>query len=339
MRKLLIVFSFLFLTGCSVNLNDVNYSEEIEFELLENNSAIVTITITTDPNINVQFKDTSVKAVSGINGVYIFEKIISNIFNEEDEDSDKDDQFILELKGSFIGAWYQPRRGFVIKSELEKPHLEFKLLEPENFITTKSSIVFKGTGSSLLDIRASFLEESLAVNMLNGEFSFNVNNLVEGENTIVLSANEPFKKQILRKYFIIRELTEEEKKFEEKKIKEKAEKATKRAYKNESETTDSRLLIKHGTRFVGDKIHYKGKVIQAGVNYSGSEWYIIGTTNKGYGYYDDNVWVSYDGETDIIEGKIVEFWGEVKGYYSYESVAGWDISIPKIEAVYLQWWN
>lgn len=66
--------------------------------------------------------------------------------------------------------------------------------------------------------------------------------------------------------------------------------------------------------------------------------YRIDVTYKGYGYYDDTVYVTYDGygsEERILEDDIVTFYGEYKGLKTYETVMGSSVTIPHVEAKYI----
>ena len=66
--------------------------------------------------------------------------------------------------------------------------------------------------------------------------------------------------------------------------------------------------------------------------------YMISVTNKGYGYYDDNVYVNYysfGDETRVLEDDIVTFYGTFKGLKTYTTVRGDSRTIPEVTAKYI----
>lgn len=81
--------------------------------------------------------------------------------------------------------------------------------------------------------------------------------------------------------------------------------------------------------YKGERVTYKGEVVQVVKGY-GETGYRI---DVGDG---DIIYVTMSGYQDIIEGEYVQIWGEVKGSYTYESIAGWTITLPHIEAKYIE---
>jgi hypothetical protein len=51
--------------------------------------------------------------------------------------------------------------------------------------------------------------------------------------------------------------------------------------------------------------------------------------------YGDTIYVTYDETTSAVEEDTITVYGEVYGSYTYESQAGWQITLPKIEAKYI----
>ena len=49
-------------------------------------------------------------------------------------------------------------------------------------------------------------------------------------------------------------------------------------------------------------------------------------------HYGDVISVEYIGLTDFVEGGVVTVYGTISGDYSYESMAGWTITIPAMTA-------
>lgn len=62
----------------------------------------------------------------------------------------------------------------------------------------------------------------------------------------------------------------------------------------------------------------------------------IAVTYVGYGFwnYDDVVYVTYEGTCDYVEEDVITVYGILTGEYSYTFQAGWDITIPSMEAKY-----
>ncbi len=115
---------------------------------------------------------------------------------------------------------------------------------------------------------------------------------------------------------------------------------SKDAYMAKCESISYEDLARSPQQYEGQLVKFTGEVIQ--VQESGS-WlyynvYRINVTNNGYGYYDDTVYVTYDGygaEERILEDDIVTFYGEYKGLKTYETIMGASITIPHIEAKYI----
>ena len=99
-------------------------------------------------------------------------------------------------------------------------------------------------------------------------------------------------------------------------------------------------LARNPKKYEGQLVKFTGEVIQV---QEAQSWlyynvYRIDVTYKGYGYYDDTVYVTYDGygsEERILEDDIVTFYGEYKGLKTYETVMGASVTIPHVEAEYI----
>lgn len=96
-------------------------------------------------------------------------------------------------------------------------------------------------------------------------------------------------------------------------------------------------LARNPQKYEGQMIKFTGKVFQVQEG-TFSNMYMISVTNKGYGYYDDNVYVNYysfGDETRILEDDIVTFYGEFKGLKTYTTVRGDSRTIPEVTAKYI----
>lgn len=111
-------------------------------------------------------------------------------------------------------------------------------------------------------------------------------------------------------------------------------------YKNSCKTIEYKVLDKNPDSFAGTRIKLRGEIMQIMENY-GSTFLLLQVTYNSYGYgygsWDDSVAIFFDGTFDAYEDDIITVWGEVKGSYSYESVAGYNITIPSVNAKHVQY--
>lgn len=102
--------------------------------------------------------------------------------------------------------------------------------------------------------------------------------------------------------------------------------------KANAQSIDYAQLKKNPDRYSGEYVKYTGEIIQI---LEGDDMTNIrlSVTKESYGYsFNDLVFVEYIGYTDFVDGDIVTIYGEVYGAYSYESQAGFNISLPGIIA-------
>lgn len=108
-----------------------------------------------------------------------------------------------------------------------------------------------------------------------------------------------------------------------------AEQAAKKA---SARTIDYAHLKKNPDRYKGEYVKYTGEIIQIleGNNITNIR---LAVTKTAYGYdFNDVIFIEYDGYTDYVDGDIITMYGEVYGTYSYESQAGFNISLPGVIA-------
>jgi hypothetical protein len=86
-------------------------------------------------------------------------------------------------------------------------------------------------------------------------------------------------------------------------------------------------------------VTFQGKVIQAaqdGVSYA----LRVNVTRGKYDSWTDTIWVDYraasQAEPRILEGDIVQLWGEFVGIKSYKAIFGQTISIPQVIALVIE---
>lgn len=113
------------------------------------------------------------------------------------------------------------------------------------------------------------------------------------------------------------------------------------AYKTKCGTYSYKEIARNPDKYEGKYMKFTGKVVQVqeAESFLYYSVYRISVTNNGYGYYDDTVYVTCDnyGEGDrILEDDIVTFYGECKGVKTYETVMGANITIPWVEAEFIE---
>jgi len=89
----------------------------------------------------------------------------------------------------------------------------------------------------------------------------------------------------------------------------------------------------------GKVVSCRGQIIQILEGRGRSIEMRVDITNMGYGLWGDTIYVSYTYEpnqTRFLEGDIINIFGTVRGRKSYQSVLGAKITLPAIDAKYVQ---
>lgn len=93
----------------------------------------------------------------------------------------------------------------------------------------------------------------------------------------------------------------------------------------------------------GEKVKFTGSIMQVVYDSdTGMSKYLVSVTNEGYGFWDDNIFVELipDNKTGkFLEDDIVTFYGIADGEYSYKTVLGKSVTVPCVEAVYMDMSN
>jgi len=85
-------------------------------------------------------------------------------------------------------------------------------------------------------------------------------------------------------------------------------------------------LDSNAYNYEGQKVTYQGTVVQVVSQY---EFRIdVGSS--------DIIYVIAEDYTSLVEDDLVQFWGKVNGYQTYESTAGYQITIPEVSAKYIE---
>lgn len=104
-------------------------------------------------------------------------------------------------------------------------------------------------------------------------------------------------------------------------------------YKKSCRTISYKELERDADSLIGENVYYKGQVFTVQVSDSKSVVQ-LNVTNKGYGYWSDQIFLEYPGKIDVFKDDIIQIWGTVAGKYSYESVAGYNITVPSVLVKY-----
>ena len=107
-------------------------------------------------------------------------------------------------------------------------------------------------------------------------------------------------------------------------------------YKNSCSKYSYKDLLRNPSDYQDKKTYFFGKILQK-VN---NTQYRVGVDCSQYnyisGYHCDNtIYVTYYGDTSLIEDDMVNMWGTMDGNQSYTSVMGASVTIPKLNAKYI----
>lgn len=95
-------------------------------------------------------------------------------------------------------------------------------------------------------------------------------------------------------------------------------------------------LSKNPDKFKSVKAKYTGKITQIQEGSNGSGFLKLALTNGGYGYWSDEIYVSYSTSTEFLEGDMVTVYGIMSGAVTFTSVANYNITLPGMEAVAIE---
>ncbi|UZJ79330.1 hypothetical protein [Fictibacillus sp. KU28468] len=91
-------------------------------------------------------------------------------------------------------------------------------------------------------------------------------------------------------------------------------------------------LEKNPDTFKGDFVKFQGQIVQI-MEKDGSTDIRLAVTKASYGYdINDIVYVTYSGTTPFIKDDTVTVYGTIEGSLSYKSQAGFEITVPHLEA-------
>ena len=113
---------------------------------------------------------------------------------------------------------------------------------------------------------------------------------------------------------------------------------TKEEYISSCQSLPFEDLARNPDSWKGTRLSYTGQVIQVvEPSYGDTVTLRVNVTQDEYGWWDDTIMATVEipkGDDRILEDDIITFFGECDGMYTYESIFGESISIPKIDIVY-----
>lgn len=98
-------------------------------------------------------------------------------------------------------------------------------------------------------------------------------------------------------------------------------------------------IARNPNNYKNQNVIFVGQVIQVVEGVLGEVDYRIAVTEDTLGYYDDIIYCTYTystGESKILEDDIVTLYGICEGDYTYTSVLGGRITIPKVRIKYIE---
>lgn len=107
-------------------------------------------------------------------------------------------------------------------------------------------------------------------------------------------------------------------------------------YKAKCTTYEYRVLDKDADKLSGEYIRQRGQIIQI-MEEASTTVIRLSVTRLSYGWsINDIVYVVYFGATEVYVDDVVTVWGQIAGQHTYTSVAGYNITVPRIDAKYIE---
>ncbi len=106
-------------------------------------------------------------------------------------------------------------------------------------------------------------------------------------------------------------------------------------YKAQCQPVEFRVLEKNPDALKGRKYYATGEVVQIMEGALQTD-IRLNVTRNSCGFWEDTIYVVYEGNVPAYEDSIIKVWGEIGGSYSYTSTAGWHITLPLVKAKYIE---
>lgn len=132
-----------------------------------------------------------------------------------------------------------------------------------------------------------------------------------------------------------KEQEEQEQREAEEKIKKEQEE---QEFKNNCKVVEYEDLARNPDKIKGQDVKITGEVIQVMQDYTTTNLR-VNITKSDYDFYTDTVYITYTpeaGEDKILEDDIITIWGTAQGDCTYNTVLGGSVTLPLIEAKYIE---
>lgn len=213
----------------------------------------------------------------------------------------------------------------------EKPQVELRVAEPQPAqIVRAESLEVQGTvkpANSKVTIVAGSEDPKPVQVADNGRF---VDTLVlgakEGITNFGVKATHPGYRADTVSQSVERKLSEAE--LAEQKAQEEAE------FRAGATAIEYDELLKDPYRYIGDPVVYYGQIFQIQEGY-GRGFMLLSVTKEKYGFWEDEIYVSYKGHVESNEEDELTVYGTVAGAKSYRTQIGGRNTVPKVNAKYI----
>ena len=121
-------------------------------------------------------------------------------------------------------------------------------------------------------------------------------------------------------------------------ISEESKNMTESEYKTSCKEIEYKELFRNIEENKGNMFHFKGQIQQVVSDGESESEYLIAVTKDEYDYWEDSVYVVLDRtyfKDKLLEDDVIDFYGECNGSYSYTSILGESIDVPKISVLYV----
>ena len=115
-------------------------------------------------------------------------------------------------------------------------------------------------------------------------------------------------------------------------------KISREEYIESCQTIKFETLARNPDKYKGKKVKITGEVIQVSEGLFDGVDLRVNMTKNEYDFWEDTIYVEYsydESEDKILEDDIITIYGEVYGSYSYVSILGSKITLPKVDAEYI----
>lgn len=119
---------------------------------------------------------------------------------------------------------------------------------------------------------------------------------------------------------------------------------TEQEFKDSCSTISFEDLSRNPDKYKGNNYKFTGQVIQVQEGWFDTVELRINVTKEEFEYIDDVMWTDTiyatvtipDGADKLLEDDVITFWGTCDGDYTYETVMGNNVSLPKIDIKYYE---